>query len=403
MSTPHPYGTMNASSTFGSLLLGGLVASTLTGILLTQGLLYSKSNTDPSYIRAMVAVILILDMSHSVTLFMGLWTWFIRFRENDGAVFMIPVWVALLAFYKFPLMNGVRSIAVSVVITALTTIIAHAFFAWRIFKLSKKNYWLLFPIAIPAILAFSEHSILPTTSNFSDIPSVFACVSQADMIHLDSFQLFRDRSSWVFTAGLALSSAVDVMITAMMMILLRQSRTKSLSLDAVIDSLFVLTLENGAITSLAALTCMVLWLTMDNFIFLGLYFIIGKLYGNSILAVLNYRKHLSQKRDDGLPRSCQNNIFDLNVVRFSAAPSQPRPARTSFRSSSSRSILNLPSQICHNMKDKTWGVNQPSEKAFQINVERSVELHMDDLGGISRDGSDLIINNVELDRRGLLH
>ncbi|KAJ3991395.1 hypothetical protein F5050DRAFT_1794356 [Lentinula boryana] len=365
MSTPYPLETMNADSTFGSLLLGGLVASTLTGILLTQGLLYSKSNTDPSYIRAMVGVILILDMSHSVTLFIGLWTWFIRLRENNRAIFMIPV-----------------SIAVSVVLTALTTIIAHAFFAWRIFKLSKKNYWLLIPIAIPAILAF-----------------IFACVSQADMIHLNSFQLFRDRSSWVFTAGLAVSSAVDVMITAMMMILLRQSRTKSLSLDAVIDSLFVLTLENGAITSLAAITCMILWLTMDNFIFLGLYFIIDKLYGNSILAVLNYRKHLSQKRDDGLPRSCQNNIFDLNVVRFSAAPSQPRPVETSFRSSNSRSILNIPSQICHSMNDKTWGVNQPSEKAFQINVERSVELHMDDLSGLSRDGSGLMINNVELDGR----
>ncbi|KAJ3824093.1 hypothetical protein EV361DRAFT_1007268 [Lentinula raphanica] len=362
-------------STFGALLLGGLIAASLSGLLIAQVVFYCKTNTDSRYIRAMVCIILFFDISHSVLLFMGMWTWFIRFHETTSAVFLIPI-----------------SISVSVIITALTTLIAHAFFGWRIFKrtsphlirfieiywrfpVSNKNIWLLISIAIPAILSL-----------------VFAGISQVEMIRYGSFQRFRDRTAWPFTADLALSAAVDVMITVMMMILLRQSRRKSLSLDAVIDSLFMLTLENGAITSLAAIICMVFWLTLDNFVFMGLYFIIDKLYANSILAVLNYRKHLAQKHD-GRSRSSGHNMFDLNVVRFSDSHSQPppppppRPLSANRRSASTRALLRLPSHLCPSMREARLFRMPSSEKVFEISVERSVELHTDELielGGDTR-------------------
>ncbi|KAJ3769435.1 hypothetical protein FB446DRAFT_748007 [Lentinula raphanica] len=345
-------------STFGALLLGGLIAASLSGLLIAQVVFYCKTNTDSRYIRAMVCIILFFDISHSVLLFMGMWTWFIRFHETTSAVFLIPI-----------------SISVSVIITALTTLIAHAFFGWRIFKLSNKNIWLLISIAIPAILSL-----------------VFAGISQVEMIRYGSFQRFRDRTAWPFTADLALSAAVDVMITVMMMILLRQSRRKSLSLDAVIDSLFMLTLENGAITSLAAIICMAFWLTLDNFVFMGLYFIIDKLYANSILAVLNYRKHLAQKHD-GRSRSSGHNMFDLNVVRFSDSHSQPppppppRPLSANRRSASTRALLRLPSHLCPSMREARLFRMPSSEKVFEISVERSVELHTDELielGGDTR-------------------
>ncbi|KAJ4483009.1 hypothetical protein C8J55DRAFT_548943 [Lentinula edodes] len=346
-------------STFGALLLGGLVAAILSGMIIAQGANYLKSNTDPSNIRFMVGVIVygyllfrlhailssfricsLLDISHSVTICMGLWTWLIKLHEEEVAIFVVPLTISL-----------------SVVFTAFTTIIAHGFFAWRIFKLSKRNYWLIIPIAVPAILAF-----------------VFACISEAEMIRLDSFPQFRRCYPWALTVALALSSGVDAMITVMMMVLLKQSRAKSLSLNDVIDSLFVLTLENGAITSLAAIICIILWLTMENFVFLGLYFVIDKLYGNSILAVLNYRKHLSRTRNSGFPsRFRQGNTLEPNVVRFSGSHGQPSPVPRNSRFTSSRSLLHIPAQICNSMKDKRAYMIPPPQKTFGIIIERSVE------------------------------
>ncbi|GAW08023.1 hypothetical protein LENED_010057 [Lentinula edodes] len=275
-------------ATFGALLLGGLVAAILSGMIIAQGLNYLKSNIDPSNIRSMVGIIVILDILHTVTIFMGLWKWFIKLHEASAAIFAVPL-----------------SISISVILTALTTIIAHGFFAWRIFKLSKRNYWLIIPIVVPAVLAF---------------------VSEAEMLRLDSFPDFRRYCPWALTATLALSSGVDAMITVMMMVLLRQSRAKSLSMNDVIDSLFMLTLENGAITSLAAIICMTLWLTMNNFVFLGLYFIIDKLYGNSVLAVLNYRKHLPRTRNDGFPSRFRqgNTPKESSPYKFSLPPPHPR-------------------------------------------------------------------------------
>ncbi|KAJ4487654.1 hypothetical protein J3R30DRAFT_827703 [Lentinula aciculospora] len=358
---------MSVRSTFGALLVGAFVAAVLTGIVIAQGVLYLKSNTDSTYIRTMVGVILLLDILHSITICMGLWTWFISLQEAQSSVFVIPI-----------------SISISVVLTALTTIIAHAFFAWRIFKLSKKNYLLILPIAIPAFLAF-----------------IFSCISEVEMVNLRSFPHFRARYSWPFSAALAVSASVDVLITVMMMILLRQHRARSLSLNAVIDSLFMHTLENGAITSLAAIICMIFWLTMKNFVFLGMYFIIDKLYGNSILAVLNYRKRLTRTRDS-FPRPGQGNVVDLDVVRFSGTHGPPCPVRASFRSSSSRSILKFPAQICNNgLMDRRTYRAPSSEQVFQISVERSVELQTDDCVVLSRErlGSSASIEVDSSERR----
>ncbi|KAJ4464050.1 hypothetical protein C8R41DRAFT_927142 [Lentinula lateritia] len=286
-------------ATFGPLLLGGLGAAILTGMIIAQGFNYLKSNTDPSYVRCMVGIIVygyltlkfhltsayslpsFLDILHLVTLCLGLWMWFIKMHEATVAIFIVPF-----------------AISISVVFTALTTIIAHGFFAWRIFKreqtsnfrqsrkinppveVSKKNYWLVIPIAVPAILAF-----------------VFAC--KAEMIRLNSFPQFRRYCPWALTVALALSAGVDVVITIMMMVLLRQSRAKSLrrviasvasqrqDSNIQMPTFIALQLErrdrfplrfNARKWSHNIACCDYLHDTR-------LYFIIDKLYGNSILAV----------------------------------------------------------------------------------------------------------------------
>ncbi|KAJ3861028.1 hypothetical protein EV359DRAFT_66822 [Lentinula novae-zelandiae] len=197
-------------ATFGPLLLGGLGAAILTGMIIAQGFNYLKSNTDPSYVRCMVGVIVygyltlkfhltsayslpsFLDILHLVTLCLGLWMRFIKMHEATVAIFIVP--------FSYD-DHRPRLLCLENIQTKINPPV----------EVSKKNYWLVIPIAVPAILAF-----------------VFACISEAEMIRLNSFPQFRRYCPWALTVALALSAGVDVVITIMMMVLLRQSRAKSL-------------------------------------------------------------------------------------------------------------------------------------------------------------------------------
>ena len=53
---------------------------------------------------------------------------------------------------------------------------------------------------------------------------------------------------WVFTIGLALSSAVDILIAVFLCYSLQNSRSASSSMDHVINLLILYTFENGALT-----------------------------------------------------------------------------------------------------------------------------------------------------------
>ncbi|KAJ3847816.1 hypothetical protein EV368DRAFT_68794 [Lentinula lateritia] len=347
-----PY--VDIRATFGPLLLGGLGAAILTGMILAQGVNYLKSNTDPSYVRCMVGVIVFLDILHLVTLCLGLWMWFIKMHEASVAIFIVPFSYddyrpRLLCLENFQ--------------TKIN----------RPVEVSKKNYWLIIPIAVPAILAFA----------FRNSGAIARFVIQ-----------FTPSTKWALTVALALSAGVDVVITIMMMVLLRQSRAKSLRRVTIcvashrrdnniqVPTYIVLQLKRRDQFSLCSnarkwshnIAC------CDYLYNTCLYFIIDKLYGNSILAVLNYRKHLSRTRNDGFPsRFRQGSTLDLNVVRFSGSHFQPSPVPTKSRFTSPRSFLHLPAQICNSMKDKRAYMISPPEKTFGIIIERSVEHDFNDI------------------------
>jgi len=65
----------------------------------------------------------------------------------------------------------------------------------------------------------------------------------------------------------------------------------------VVDTLTLYTLENGFLTGVATTASLICWLSMPhNLSFMGLHFVIEKLYANSVLASLNTRKELRDLR-----------------------------------------------------------------------------------------------------------
>ncbi|KAJ3879237.1 hypothetical protein F5051DRAFT_502731 [Lentinula edodes] len=216
--------TPDTVTSYASLLLGGLIAFSLTGTVSVQCVVYYRLYPQESErLRELVACIWLLDLVHSAFIGASLYQYFIAWFGEESQIDVIP-W----------------SVAFTVVITfmqAFQTFIAHCFFANKIYRLF---------LALLRLIA----------------AAIFV--------------------QWIFTTGLTLSSMVDVLIATMI---------------KVVDTLTLYTLENGFLTGVATTASLICWLTMPhNLSFLGLHFVIEKLYANSILASLNTRKELRDMR-----------------------------------------------------------------------------------------------------------
>ncbi|KAF7973570.1 hypothetical protein HWV62_14842 [Athelia sp. TMB] len=255
---------VSVASTFGALLVGGLVAVGLSGIVTVQSFVYIKLYpTDQIHTKFIVASVWLLDSCHTIFVCASIWDYLIAHFGDHRRIDIIPA-----------------SLALTIAFTAILTFIVHAFFAHRIFKLSKRNYYIMIPVALLAGLRL-----------------IAACVTTAEMIILGNFPAFVAHFKWVFTIGLALSSAVDILIAIFLCYSLQNSRSASSSMDHVINLLILYTFENGALTCAATIVSMLCWLIMpSNRVFLGIHFVIVKIYANSLLATLNSRKQLQAER-----------------------------------------------------------------------------------------------------------
>jgi len=248
------------ASTYGALILGALCASGLSGIVTAQSFIYFKLfPSDRKSLKGLVLFVWMLDLTHTALIWQAIWEYFVANFGEPSFIDFIP-----------------RSIALSVILTATLTFFAHCLFAHRIFYLSTKNMYLTLLIIILAFLRLAA-----------------ATVSGIEMIHLHSYTLFRQRFLWLFTLGLSLSCAVDMMITLSLFFFLAKNKKETVVLHHIIDSLVLYAFEINSLTSAATVVSMLCWVILDDsLIFLGLHFVIGQLYANSLLATLNSRAGL---------------------------------------------------------------------------------------------------------------
>ncbi|KAI0328457.1 hypothetical protein GY45DRAFT_1003362 [Cubamyces sp. BRFM 1775] len=254
----------SANDTIGAILVGALVSAVLSGTVTTQAFIYFRLYGSDDYKRntLMVSLLWALDALHSSMAFASTWIYLIR-HWGDSTVYDYIPW----------------TIALTVALTAIVTLISHCFFAHRVYVLSGFSWWLTVPILV---LAGGR--------------LVSALVSTSEMMTLQSYEAFVDRVGWVFTMGLSLSTAVDVLITLSLITLLQRSRTGFSTTDHLIDTVTLYTVETGLVTSITTAVSLVCWLVMPrNLIFLALHFSISKLYATSTLATLNARKSLRRR------------------------------------------------------------------------------------------------------------
>jgi len=251
-------------TTLGAIFLGCVASAALSGMTIVQTFLYFRLYPkDPPRIKLMVIGILLLDCTHAAFMCASIWDYLILNFGNYDVMDRIPITLGL-----------------TVAFTATITFLAQLFFSHRVFRLSRKNWYITAPLVL-----------------LSCGRLVAALVSTIEMGRLKSFHLFVEYYGYVFTLGLSMAATVDVGVTAAMCYFLHMSRTGFGTMDHVIDAIMLYSFNNGALTCITTVISLICWLTMpSNLIFLGLHFMISKLYANSLLATFNTRLMLRKRK-----------------------------------------------------------------------------------------------------------
>ncbi|KAH9944729.1 hypothetical protein B0H21DRAFT_450611 [Amylocystis lapponica] len=248
----------NLHTSLGALTLGGLFSTALSGVVMMQAVIYYRLfMKDPTIQKSMVAAVVLLDLLHSCMVWAADWMYLVESFGDDQITDRV-FWTA----------------GFSIALTAVSTVIVQCYFAWRLYKLSKGNYYASVILVLLAVCRLAS-----------------ALVTSAELIRLASFSKFYEAFGWVFTLGLCLSTALDVSTTMSLIYYLRKHRSGSGRLDHLLDAVTLYTVENGLLTSIATVASLAFWLAKPHaLIYLGLHFTISKLYANSFLASMNARK-----------------------------------------------------------------------------------------------------------------
>ncbi|KAJ3710676.1 hypothetical protein C8R42DRAFT_729119 [Lentinula raphanica] len=346
----------DTTTSYTSLLIGGLMAFSLTGTVSVQCIVYYRLYPEESEkLKGLVASVWLLDLVHSAFIGASLYQYFIVWFGERSQIDVIP-W----------------SVAFTVVVTALQTFIAHCFFANKIYRSSQQNVYLTAPVVFLALLRL-----------------IAAATSTAEMIVDKHYSVFTRRyPGWIFTTGLSLSSAVDVLIAICLCYLLHklklQMGSSSTVMIKVVDTLTLYTLENGFLTGVATTASLICWLAMPhNLSFLGLHFVIEKLYANSILASLNTRKELRDMRPRISPWA-DRTLPVLSADDFSdPSPRDPLNLLASLLSSIV-SEISLTSLLIESTREISFKIRVADKRlTYPFTVERIIEHETESLQALA--------------------
>ncbi|CAA7267161.1 unnamed protein product [Cyclocybe aegerita] len=259
MSSPSP---VHIKDTFGAIFIGALVTMTIYGITTLQAYFYYLSfPQDGIKTKLLVASIWILDTIHAIFMCHALHYYLIDQFGNAAA-----------------LRDGTWTVFMSIAINVIMAFIVQCFFTQRIFKLSPldRRWWIA---GIIGFFVFAHFVFGIQTVVYLFIKKQFSRLKEVALNNALPFGI----------------SAIisDITIAAALCMLLRNSRTTFEDTNTVINRLIIFAINRCILTSaMAILETIVFTVLPNSFYSLAIDFVIGKLYANSLLAVLNSRARL---------------------------------------------------------------------------------------------------------------
>ncbi|KAJ6520330.1 hypothetical protein C8R45DRAFT_1086203 [Mycena sanguinolenta] len=251
-----PEGLDGTTLTLGALIAGAMVSVGLSAVVGFQAFLYFQIfPQDTLRYKLLVAWIWLTDAGHTISVCVMIWQYGVLNFTNPA--------ILLEILSGFPIL---------VVFTLVATLNANVFYAWRIHKMSKYNWWLTGPIC-------------------------FLCITRTGLGLYSAIQL-TVLKNWLalkpikpaIVSAMAVSAATDVLISAARYYHLRDLKQGYTATQEMVDTVVIFTINDGILTCTTVGGAMACFLGMPrNFVWIGIYGTVAKLYSNSVLATLNLR------------------------------------------------------------------------------------------------------------------
>ncbi|KAI0356730.1 hypothetical protein OH77DRAFT_1423700 [Trametes cingulata] len=248
-------------ATMGPLLIGVILAAIMYGVSCSQMYYYfTRYPRDPWSIKLLVMAVWTTDSIHQALISHSVYWYLITEYGNPTALTLLS-----------------KSIIVEVFFNAFTGLFVQSFFAARIWKLSGGKLYLVIPVAV---LIAGEFAV--------------AMAYSIKALRLETFM------DLVQIKGLSISinafaAAGDVTIAAILCTILHFSRTGFSKSNTLINRLMVFAVNTGLLTSVCACLSLITILSLPNtFVYICFFFLVGRLYSNSLMATLNARKSLRE-------------------------------------------------------------------------------------------------------------
>ncbi|KAG2345097.1 hypothetical protein BDR05DRAFT_909162 [Suillus weaverae] len=252
---------LHLGNTFGALFIGVTFAAILFGLSNIQVFFYFQTHkgTGISFPKLAVAWLWILDALHLFLIVHCIYYYLVAHYADISALTEI-VW----------------SFKLQIVIDVIIVYGVHLLYFHRIWIVGKGRSRVL-PIAVGVIVTLGSGVAIAL------IWAVYQCHVFSDLVKIE----------WATFMALGTITFVDFVIASSLCYLLATSRTGFSSTDSIITKLMAYIINTGCLTSMCSLSAMITCAVMPhNFIFLGVEFLVAKLYVNSFLALLNARNYM---------------------------------------------------------------------------------------------------------------
>ncbi|KAF5377125.1 hypothetical protein D9757_008805 [Collybiopsis confluens] len=336
------------SSSLGSVLAGCMAAVGLSAVLGFQTFLYFHIfPSDSLRYKILVAWIWVTDALHTILICTSVWHYLILDDNLRGIVEIYP------------------TIPVTIMMTAIITLSVNSFYGWRIYKLSKRNWWLTAPIILGSAV---RRPSCPRFRNFERNVLVKNI--------LGFWTKSQGKSVILFTSGLCVSALTDVIVSVARYHYLKALRQGYSQTQEIVDSVVVFTINDGVLTCAVVIASIAFWLGMPhNFVYLGIYFTISKsnqVYSNSVLATLNLRDWYRHQY------AWPGRALGLSVMQPAAI--REGGAHSIANRRGSEAILPVPADSAHINKSTSPDL-ESGQLEVEVFVARQVEYDTGSFGG----------------------
>jgi hypothetical protein len=252
--------------TLGAYLIGTFVSAVLYGISCLQTFAYYRTySKDRLVLRLTVAALWIFETLH-IALNMHATYHYLVTTRLDPVVSFKPIRTSVLA----------------VAATTVIVLITHVCYSYRVFTVTRKNWWIASPILALSMGAF--------------VSGIVATVASLQRHDWTKVATGINTLTWA-RSGLALSVAADVLIAGSLVFYLHGARTGHKRTDTLVTKLIVITINNGVLTSLLNIAVLITsFASSTSIIYMAILQVAGNLYTNSLMATLNARNMLREEQ-----------------------------------------------------------------------------------------------------------